>query len=219
MSLEDLLNSDSQLMITDLVVQKKDDTRISVFLNNSFAFGISYSTFEEFKLQKEMELQREKIQEILGFEEIAKARREAMTFIARKMRTEWEIVNRLRQKGFESSIIDTVMTDFRDKKYVDDADYAEMYIRDFLKFKKDGIYKLRQKLQEKRINSRLIETAIEKYVNRDDQVNKALNLARRKMNSLQSCENKKEKIYRYLVQKGFESEIVSQVLSDVFNNG
>ncbi len=219
MSFEDLLASTDKLLITDICPQKKDAFRFSIFINEKFAFGVSHSTYEEFQITKGNEISREIINEILIFEDFIKAKIDALNFIAKKMRSEWEIHIRLLKKGHSLEIIKKIILDFQDRKYLDDKEYAEVYVRDFINLKKEGVYKIRKNLQQKHIKREFVENAIEKYIDRDRQVEIAHQLAIKKMIYIQSKGKKKEKIYRFLSQKGFEGSVVSQVISDVFNNG
>jgi len=218
MILEDILNNYNEFVITDIAVQKKDNNRFSVFLNKHFAFGISYETYENFLLKIDVVLSREKVEEILLFEKVQKAKVGALKYIGVKARTEFELRKKLRTQEHELEIIDKIVDDFKERKYIDDRDFSELYVRDFVNFKKDGIFKLRRNLQQKGIKSEIIEEVIKQYVSSDDQFKKALQLGLRKFDFLRDKENKKEKIYRFLIQKGFESPIVSRVLSEILTD-
>ena len=217
MILEDILNNYKEYVITDIAVQKKDNNRLSVFLNKHFAFGISFDTYENFLLKRDSILSREKVDEILLFEKLQKAKTSAMKYIGVKARSEFELRKKLRTQEHEPEIINKVVEDFKDRKYIDDRDFAEMYARDFVKFKKDGTFKLKKSLMQKGIKSEVIDEVVECYVSTEDQFEKALKLSKRKFDFLGNKENKKEKIYRFLLQKGFDGSVVSRVLSKIFN--
>lgn len=217
MTIEDILNNYEKFIITDIAVQKNDKNRISVFLNKHFAFGISIETYENFLLKKDSVLNSEKVEEILQYERVQKAKTSALKYISIKARTEFELRQKMKTLQHEYEIIDKIVEDFKEKKYLDDQEYAEMYVRDFVNFKKDGIFKLKRNLLQKGVNSEIMDFIIEKYVSLEDQFEKALKLGKRKFDFLGNKENKREKIYRFLVQKGFEGTVISKVLRKIFN--
>lgn len=216
MSLEELLQQGGPYILTALERQKKDSSRFSLFINDKYAVGISLDTYEHFNLAKGQSLNRELIDEICAFEELSKARNEGLRYIAKKMRSSFEIKQKLKKSGYPSPVIARVLQEFRDKNYIDDKDYAETFTRDFLNFKQAGVFKLKKTLQQKGIATNLIEQTIEKYLSSEQQLQTARQLAEKKLRLLEGKDKKKEKIYRYLVQKGFENPTVMQVLNELF---
>src|SRR6056297_435151 len=135
MPLEDIQKENDPFILTAIEQQKKDSKRFSLFINNKFAVGISLNTFEHFDLSKGQRLNRKLIDDICVYEEINKARNKALQYIAKKMRSSFEVQQKLRQVGYPLSVIEGIVQEFRDKQYIDDRDYAETFTRDFLKFK------------------------------------------------------------------------------------
>ena len=216
MPLEDIQKENDPFILTAIEQQKKDSKRFSLFINNKFAVGISLNTFEHFDLSKGQRLNRKLIDDICVYEEINKARNKALQYIAKKMRSSFEVQQKLRQFGYPLSVIEGIVQEFRDKQYIDDRDYAETFTRDFLKFKEAGVFKLKKSLQQKGIAANLIEQTIEKYFSSEQQLQKARRLAEKKLQLIKEKEKKKERIYRYLIQKGFENSVVAQTLNDLF---
>jgi len=216
MPLEDIQKENDPFILTAIEQQKKDSKRFSLFINNKFAVGISLNTFEHFDLSKGQRLNRKLIDDICIYEEINKARNKALQYIAKKMRSSFEVQQKLRQVGYPLSVIEGIVQEFRDKQYIDDRDYAETFTRDFLKFKEAGVFKLKKSLQQKGIAANLIEQTIEKYFSSEQQLQKARRLAEKKLQLIKEKEKKKERIYRYLIQKGFENSVVAQTLNDLF---
>ncbi len=216
MPLEDIQKENDPFILTAIEQQKKDSKRFSLFINNKFAVGISLNTFEHFDLSKGQRLNRKLIDDICVYEEINKARNKALQYIAKKMRSSFEVQQKLRQVGYPLSVIEGIVQEFRDKQYIDDRDYAETFTRDFLKFKEAGVFKLKKSLQQKGIAANLIEQTIEKYFSSEQQLQKARRLAEKKLQLIKEKEKKKERIYRYLIQKGFENSVVAQTLNDLF---
>ncbi len=219
MNFEKNSTSSKRLIITAITRQKKDSSRYSVFINQQFAFGVSRDILESFSMKVGQELSRQQIQDIRQYEAVHSAKLKAMKYISKTMRTELEVRNKLHRQKYDAAVIDQVIENFKEKKYIDDQDYAETFTRDFTRFKKAGIYKLRKKLQEKGVAASDISLAIKKYVAPDQQKTIARELAEKKLRLISHKQRKKEKIYRYLMQKGFDNNLVSNIISDLFKDG
>jgi regulatory protein len=215
MSFEELLNSNTPLIVTDITAQKNDNTRMSVFINGQFAFGISLVTYEKFKIEKDKELSKGALQEIESFENVARAKNDALNYIAKKMRSEYEIRSYLFRKGWRGKVIDKILAEFKKYNYVDDKDYARAFVRDFINFKNEGIFKLRKKLMEKHIDTAYIEEVLQEYVTEEDQLAGARKQAVKKLSLIRDKDKKREKLYRFLKQKGFSGSIVSQIIEEM----
>ncbi|MBN2281265.1 MAG: RecX family transcriptional regulator [Candidatus Marinimicrobia bacterium] len=216
MDLEEFLHSFDQFTITDIEVQKKDNNRISVFLNHHFAFGLSIETYEKYPLKVNETINHEMIDDLLLFEKEVQAGTNALKFLGIKARTELEVRKKLKTLQYGSDIIDKIIENLKSKKILDDLDFTEMMVRDFVKFKKEGVFKLIRNLKQKGISAEIIEEVLEKYISPEEQLEKALYLGQKKYDFLGEKENKKEKIYRFLMQKGFKKSIVIEALGKIF---
>ncbi len=207
--------NNEELLITDILVQKKEPTRRSIFINGKFSFGVSYDTFGKYNLKKGDRLLKSQKKEIIDFENYFIAKGFALKYLSSRMRTSWEVRNYLLRTDISEDIIDRILSDFIDKKYIDDDTYTRAFIRDQLKFNKIGLNKIRDKLYQKHINPEMIDNIFNDEITDEDQKELALKLAYKKIKVLQNKDKKREKTYKYLIQKGFQNNIVIEIINQI----
>ncbi|MBE6030085.1 MAG: regulatory protein RecX [Clostridiales bacterium] len=95
-----------------------------------------------------------------------KAKDAALTYLSYGMRTESQMRNKLREKGFDNNgdecIIDDVIEFLKEYKYIDDLKYAVSYI-EYGVSKGHGMLKIKNTLKERGIKRNDIEDAVYEY--------------------------------------------------------
>lgn len=83
----------------------------------------------------------------------------AFWYIARKMRTRGEIIQKLRDKGYSFAVASQVADYLQELSYIDDADYAARYIKDACYIKKHGRSRIVRELRAKKVAQDVIDNA------------------------------------------------------------
>lgn len=100
-----------------------------------------------------------------------------------------------------------------DNRFVDDARYARAFANDKVRFSAWGRRKIAAALAAKRIARPLIADALD-AIEPDDYREAALRAARSKASALDLSEYEDRcRLMRHLLQKGFESDIASSIIS------
>lgn len=92
---------------------------------------------------------------------VQKARNSAAALLAAKMYTCRELCDKLIIKGFSKELSEQVTSEFISAGFLNDAEFANMYIADQVNLGAKGIYRIKQELLRKGVSSSIIETAIE----------------------------------------------------------
>lgn len=202
--------------ITMIEIQKNNPNRVSIYLNNTFAFGLDMTIYLNHGLSKGMELDDGFIEQILKAEEKIKAFNFAIALLSSKDRTEKEIINKLTDKGYENDIITDVLDKLREYNYINDELYSEKYINDKIKFSKYGKNKIRMILCTKGVNKEIISQKISQIDN-ETEYKRAYNIAQKKLTSLEKYDylKKKSKLGNFLISKGFDFDVVNKVLRNL----
>ena len=88
----------------------------------------------------------------------------ALRYLAHRPRTENEMFRHLSEKGFQDEEIREALQELTTKKYIDDIEYGNMYLR--YGFEKGrGIKRLQRELQDKGLSAEDIKKAIFAYEN------------------------------------------------------
>lgn len=143
-----------------------------------------------------------------------RAKTDATTYLARRTRSEVEMVRYLQEKGYQGDLIDAVISWLYELEYLDDLAFAEAYIRDKLRFHPCGSKQIRIELDGRGINEDNIRKALMKNYPRSLELRMAQMLAKKKMKVSKS----KNQIKRYLYQKGFEPDIISEIDEMMFQS-
>jgi regulatory protein len=199
--------------ITEIEPQKKRRGRFNIFLNDEFAFGLDKETIYTFGLRKNDELTEEKIKEITDYDEFNFGKKIAFSFLNYKPRTEKELRRKLKEKKISEKNSDRVILTLKDLKYLDDNQYAKMYLEEKLANNPKGKRVIAMKLAEKGINKEVIKNVVDTNYNEETEIKKAKELLSKYVKKVRAKSpiDKKQKCYRYLLSRGFDYEIVKSV--------
>lgn len=131
---------------------------------------------------------------------------------ARSEQCEFDIAKKLYAKQLSHADIEWVLTELRDRKFLDNARYAAAYALDKVRFAVWGRLKIRAGLAAKRITGTMADEALEQ-IDEDDYEAAIERAAKAKAASLDlSKREDRIKLYRHLLSRGFESSLaVTQV--------
>ncbi|MGD9015219.1 MAG: regulatory protein RecX [Candidatus Omnitrophota bacterium] len=131
-------------------------------------------------------------------------------------RSEYELRQRLKKRGFTEPVIRETLVFLKEKGLVNDCEFARIWIESRIK-KPLGIYRLKQELRIKGINKELIEQLIEQVGNRYSEEEVISDLIQRRLEKLKHIEPAKAKrrIFLYLFRRGFSSEKIREALDGI----
>ncbi len=137
----------------------------------------------------------------------------------RKAKIEQKLYEKIIDRSLINEIIEKVFEENKDYIYKKDIEYARQFIEKNLQKKDIGKKKIEQKLTEKGINGAVIKNVLEEFNNTKNERDKAYELAKSKLKKIKDSDKHKQyaKLARYLTSKGFEYEIVSKVLRELFD--
>lgn len=165
----------------------------------------------------------------------------ALNLLSFRDRTERELSERLRDKGFSEEEIERTIKELKELNYIDDRRYAQNYTQQ-AGLKNWGSIKLKQELRKKGIEEELLRDVEEEFKDADSELERALNRAKqlvknepeswRRIWEYQSdnrevFENRDEyfkekqrlkaKLGRNLCGKGFEFDTISKAIDKIIN--
>jgi len=134
-------------------------------------------------------------------ESYLKARTRAIKYIMYKMRTSYEVYNKLIELDFPENEVNRVIEDLMELEYINDDEYVRKFIESNKKTKKLSKHMLKLKLKNKGIN----ENIIEKYIRDLDvsDIDAILKILEKKKFLKTMDFDEKNKIKLYCVRKGF----------------
>ncbi|GAA0075749.1 hypothetical protein UT300005_01270 [Clostridium sp. CTA-5] len=205
--------------ITKLEFQKRNKERVNVFLDEEYAFSISAELIykEGIKLKDEVDFEKLKI--LAYKDQIMKCREAAIRTIEKSHKTEKQVREKLILKGYEEEAIEKAIDFLKEYNYLNDEYYTKLFVKE--KLKSQGSNKIKYSLMQKGISKEIIEEELNN-VDRENEKSIAIDLAQRKIVTIRKSENDKYKIsnklYRFLLSKGYGYEVVNEVVKEVIND-
>lgn len=141
-------------------------------------------------------------------EEFEREKSKVMNYIMYKKRTEYEVKNKF-QSTIQKDMLCDIIYYVKDAGYLNDKDYVERAISEFIALKNISIKEIEYKLYQKGISKDILEDYI--YENNDELLEHELKSAEciyeKKKNTMD-----KEDIKKYLMRKGYKQQIIKEVL-------
>ena len=145
------------------------------------------------------------------FEKFDKMKSKVLKYVIYKKRTEHEIRKKF-EKEFDENILNDIIEELKENKYIDDFNYIERAINEFVNLKSLSIKEIKYKLYSKGIKSNLIDDYISANIDelKEYEVKSAYKIINKKMNSMEI-----EDIKLYLLRKGYCEENIRQALDEI----
>ena len=206
-------------VITKIEVQKRNKDRVNVYIDNEYAFSISMELVYKESLKPRMEIDVERLRDIADKEGYLKCKNAALKIIERSYKTEKEVRDKLREKEYTDSQIEKSIEFLKEYNFVNDDNYAKAYIND--KLSSRGRQKIKYDLIKKGIDIQIIDEKLS-LIDSDDERNTAVALAEKKYRTIKKSESDEYKLsgklYRFLISKGYNYDIVKDVVKEVMKN-
>lgn len=202
------------MKITDIEPQRKKD-RVNIYIDNEFAFGLSLDLKYSYDLKIDMEIDDNFIENVLKEEEARKVINSALNFLSYRQRSEREIAQKLKEKGYEEVYIQRAISYCKEQGFIDDEVFAISFIKDKQNLNNLGQYRIKRELMQKGISENIIEAVLIEDINLEYE--RALEIATKKYLSYK--DDDRNKIYRklggFLQRKGYSFDIVSKILKEL----
>ena len=201
--------------ITKITVQQSGE-RYNLFLDEEFFCGVSEDTLIKLNLKKGMQLDEATLEILAEEENKNKCFSYAVYLLGGRNYFEKALRDKLRQKEYTEEAIDFTVEKLKKYKYIDDEKLTAAFISDKKRFSKKGPRYIAQALKMKGVDGETIKTALEEGYDNEEAYENCRALAIKKYEYYKrKSEDKytfKGKMYGFLAQRGFNSEIIRKVL-------
>ncbi len=110
---------------------------------------------------------------------------------------------------------DKVVEELEKQQFIDEKRYTTYYVKDKFRFNKWGRVKIKAMLFQKQIPEKLILDALE-HIKEDDYLEMLINVIKTKQKQIKETDpyKKKTKLLQFAASRGFEPNLVLQVLEN-----
>ncbi len=202
-------------IITQISTQKKNKSRVNIYLDNEFACGMQSIVVLENRLKVGMDIDADKLKELSSFSDVEAAFNKAVKLVAKVLKTETELKRYLVEKGYSLDTIATVIDKLKSYNYINDSDYAKSYINQ--KRINSGKKKLYYELKQKGIDDKILDKALE-AVGKQDEKEVISNLSQKYIKGKVLDVKTKKNLASYLYSKGFEWDDYIDIIGELFED-
>ena len=195
------------MKITQIEQQKRDKTRVNIYVDYSFYCGLNMEAVVQNRLKIGQEIEKDFLDEIQVESEQQTALNKAVKYISKTMKTEKQIVDYLKGKGYVERVIEFVLGKLKEYNFVDDETFVELYIKQSTNTK--GKKRLQYELKNKGVDEKLV---LEKVDEIETDRETALSLAEKFLQKKKNEKNVREKLFRFLSYRGFAVDDITYVL-------
>ena len=138
----------------------------------------------------------------------------ALRILTGRDHSRYELVQKLKQRGFLPDIIEEVVLECERLDYVDDNRTSRVYIRQLMR-KGYGAKRIRVELKRKGLSERPDQGVISQMISDIDELEVAGRIFKKNIKRFEreiDPRKRKNKIYRFLLARGFSAETIGNLL-------
>ncbi|MFA5231851.1 MAG: regulatory protein RecX [Candidatus Omnitrophota bacterium] len=155
-----------------------------------------------------------------------KAREYAFLLLKYRLRSEQELLQRLKLKGFSEELCRDTLNFLKDREFIDDRIFARGWVASRLK-RPFGLRRIKQELIQKGLDKEVIEDTLSRYRGQSqksgqspleedyDEGSILRRLAEQRFSKLKGVEPLKarQRVYAYLMRRGFSPDLINSVVN------
>lgn len=199
--------------ITKLERQTHKNSRVSVFVDDEYAFSLTDEAVIEYGLIVGKDVNTLPLEEIYIEDQYKQALSSAFNHMSRSEKSEKQIKDFLLKKFPEDTVV-RVINRLKELNYLDDYNFAKNFKESS---KNAGVNAIKMKLKARGISDEIINSVLEE-VSEEEQLEKAVELTKKQMPKYSKYElyDQKRKINDFLYRKGFQWDVIKGAIERVF---
>lgn len=196
--------------ITAITPQMKDKRRCNIFVDGRFYCGLTLECAVKNRLKVGQSVTESYLSDIQLESEKNTALDKALTHVSATRKTEKQVRDFLREKGYLSAVIEYVIEKMRGYNFLNDNEYAESYVE--CTAHKKGVRLIKMELKKRGVADEDIDTALDN-VDSQTQEDAARQILQKYMRGKAVDRETLAKAFRHLMGKGFDYETARSALS------
>jgi len=196
------------MKLTAIKVQVKNPQRLSVFLDEQYAFSLSLDELVKYKLKQNDEFSEAELKKFKKISADGKLRARALEWLINRPHSEREFRDYLYRKKADPDQIESLVNEFTKRGYLDNAKFAAWFVElQARRGKSDRA--IRSELFAKGVSRELADEVLEQSQNDEPErlrlvIDKKIRLARYQKDPV--------KLAKYLTSQGFSYQLVKEQL-------
>ena len=140
-----------------------------------------------------------------------------MRMCARSERSSGDALRLMKRWGVADDAARKVLSKLQADRFIDDARYAEAFVRDKLNLSGWGAYKIKTALRSKGVSKEIIDEVVAPMIDNTDMAERLEDIMRRKMRTLKysSAYDAKSRLIRFAASRGYELDEAIECASKI----
>lgn len=211
----------SPFRISEVTVQKFDSSRVSIFSDGEFLFGISALDAHSLGLKKGDDVHSSQIKQICACIDADQIRNFLLRILGKRSYPRKVLQQKLSAKGFLRHSSDNILIEFEEKGWIDDHSFARSYAHDKYNLAGWGPKKIEMYLKRDGVPESVIKKALQVLEPTESVAQTFEKLVnKRKLHFIREKDTfkRKKKVVDYLLRKGFSPDDVFKYIDSILLN-
>lgn len=197
------------MKITAIKSQVKNPERVSIYVDEKYAFSLNHAQLLEQKLHSGLELTDARLAELKHISDFGKAYERALMYVMLRPRSVREVQQYARRKQWSPEDTQAIIDKLQSKRYLNDASFAKAWVRSRQLTKAMSTRRLRLELKQKGVSDEDITAALTEAEYDEQAALKAIIDKKRKLTRFA---NDEQKLMQYLARQGFSFDQIKDAL-------
>lgn len=202
-------------MLKIIKYKKTTKGRYKIYLDDNRELLLYEDAILKFELLLKKEIDEKYIMEVEVFNQECDVYHVALESINRRFKSVYDLKESLLKKEYPLEMIEKAIEKLKNQGYLNDRSFIKSYINNQIVTTNKGPYKIKRELGEHRVDSHIIDEELDIFCE-ELQLEKIRKVANRIYNSNRNKGGMvlKKKIVNDLVNLGYDSSVISKVVSD-----
>jgi regulatory protein len=204
--------------ITSLQPHARDSKRVQIHVDGVFRMTVALELAVATPLQVGEAVSEEQLQQLAERDQQWRAREAALNLLSYRPRTADELRRRLADKGFALEVAEGCVEELANGGLVDDASFAESFLRDRVRFRPRGPQLLLHELRTRGVDVDIARASLQEVLEQEAVSETELarqSAAKWTRRKDESALRARRRLYSYLVRRGFSSDAIREVIQEV----
>lgn len=201
------------------ISRQQNGERYNIFLDEVFFCGVTEDTLIRMNLKKGAKIDEEALKALEEEESKNRCFSYAIYLLGRQNYFEKVLVEKLKRKEYSEEDIEYTLEKLRYYNYLDDSRLTEAFVRDKKRFSKKGPRYIAEALRNKGVSQEQITKALEENYSTEEAYENCIGIAEKKLEYYKKKTDDlyqlKSKLYAFLAQRGFSSEVIKCTIEEL----
>lgn len=210
-------NPANAMIVTALRAKERDPHHVDVLVDGELRAVVSAETVHAAGIRPGVEIDGSGIRALTERDERIRVREAALRLLAVRPRTHAELYRRLTRKKFSEGSVTACLERLAEAGLLSDADFAESFVRDRVRFRPRGRRRLRHELRSHGVRTDTADAAIDAVLSECElsDLELAREAARKWVRRRQEDPVRaRRRLHGYLARRGFGGEAVQTALEE-----